>query len=135
MNLYVASSIHNVPSTQALIAMLKRLGHQVTYDWTVHGDLKKAPKDVQRATAKKEVDGVAAADVVILLWPGRFGAHTELGAALALNKPVLLLVFPDSDFDDVFCIFHYHPSVSVRFVSALDDVWLARELDAASAAR
>ena len=41
-------------------------------------------------TALAEIAAVREADVLVVLLPGGYGTHVEIGAALALGKPVIL---------------------------------------------
>jgi hypothetical protein len=55
------------------------------------------------------------AELVVLLLPGRFGTHAELGMALASaeNKRILLWSETPAPFDGTegFCVFYHHPAV------------------------
>jgi hypothetical protein len=57
--------------------------------------------------AEGEIWGVTSSDFVVVLLPGKFGTHAELGAALASNIKVFL-----SGPKDAACIFYHHPLVS-----------------------
>lgn len=97
-------------------------GHQLAYDWTPHGNVKSS--SVQRLTevAHKETNGVLAAEVIIVLLPGGFGTHVELGMALGAGKKIIL----HSANSDVFsacektCAFYHHAKV-YQLVSDIED--------------
>lgn len=68
--------------------------------------------------AESEIGGIKSADVVIVLMPGGYGTHVELGAALSLGKPVVMHVTDRALLDEPYpCVFHHHPLVKI-FVSA-----------------
>ena len=64
------------------------------------------------------------AELVVLLLPGRFGTHAELGIAIAssANKRILLWSETSAPFDggQGFCVFYHHPAVE-RFVCPFDE--------------
>ena len=103
----------------ALSDALKARGWERTFAWT--------PDDSYgveglAATALAELKGVSDADVLIVLLPGGFGTHVEIGAALALGKRVILHASDQSTLETPYrCAFHYHPSVR-RLISAVPDV-------------
>ena len=71
------------------------------------------------------------ADVLIVLLPGGYGTHVEIGAALALSKPVILHAPDRKTLETPYpCVFHYHPGVKL-FVSEVLDLdavlaWVAQ---------
>jgi hypothetical protein len=89
--------------------------------------------------ARREILGVVEADIVIVLLPGGRGTHAELGAALALAKPVALhtndsgiFVGPET------CAFYHHPCVISMCSGPLDmphvmSEWLAGQCDVCGA--
>lgn len=66
--------------------------------------------DIMRENALLDFDDIAACDVLICYSPrsgfgqGRGGRHSELGVALGMGKPVVLVGEREN-------IFHWHPSV------------------------
>lgn len=74
-----------------------------------------APDAKKRAVAASEATGVAQAELVVLLLPGRYGTHAELGMAIATasNKRIVLWSETDAPFAgaDGFCVFYHHPCV------------------------
>ena len=89
-------------------------GHEISYDWTLHGSVKSVSKERLREVAELELVGVSEADFVIVLLPGGNGTHLELGFALATGKRVFLhsedsLVFelgPQTN------AFYHHPDIT-----------------------
>ena len=115
MKYYVASGVSNAEKVNQAAAALNAAGHQRTYDWTGHGDVSKADPAFKRHVAASESMGVLEAELVVLLLPGRFGTHAELGMALATagNKRILLWSETPAPFDGTegFCVFYHHPAV------------------------
>jgi nucleoside 2-deoxyribosyltransferase len=129
MRFYVASGLANQEAVRGLIATLEKLGHSVTYDWTRHGSMQAEPHEWGRV-ANAEMKGVVCAAFVVVLTPGGFGTHVELGAALACGIPVILVGTREDrragrDYD---CVFHFHPFVkrveTVAEVPAAIEKWV-----------
>lgn len=115
MKFYVASGVSNAEKVNQAASVLKEAGHERTYDWTTHGDVSKADPNFKQHVASSESRGVLEAELVVLLLPGRFGTHAELGIALASagNKRILLWSETAAPFDGTegFCVFYHHPAV------------------------
>lgn len=115
MKFYVASGVSNAEKVNLAAAALNAAGHERTYDWTGHGDVSKADPAFKQHVAASESRGVLEAELVVLLLPGRFGTHAELGMALATaaNKRILLWSESSAPFDGTegFCVFYHHPAV------------------------
>ena len=115
MKFYVASGVPNAERVNQAAQVLAANGHQRTYDWTGHGDVSKADPAFKRHVAASESTGVLEAELVVLLLPGRFGTHAELGIAIAssANKRILLWSESSAPFDGEqgFCVFYHHPAV------------------------
>lgn len=127
MKFYVASGVSNAEKVNLAAAALKESGHERTYDWTTHGDVSKTPDERKREVAANESRGVAEAELVVLLLPGRFGTHAELGIALATaeHKRILLWSETSAPFDgsEGFCVFYHHPAVE-RIVCPFEELLL-----------
>ncbi len=125
MKFYVASGVSNAEKVNLAAAALNAAGHERTYDWTGHGDVSKAEPEFKRHVASSESRGVLDAELVVLLLPGRFGTHAELGMALASaeNKRILLWSESPAPFDGTegFCVFYHHPAVE-RVVCPFDEL-------------
>lgn len=128
MKFYVASGVTNAEKVNQAASVLVAAGHERTYDWTTHGDVSKADPDFKQHVASSESRGVLEAELVVLLLPGRFGTHAELGMALASaeNKRILLWSESAAPFDGTegFCVFYHHPAVE-RVVCTFEEL-LAR---------
>ena len=125
MKFYVASGVSNAEKVNQAASALTAGGHQRTYDWTTHGDVSKTPDARKQEVAGNEARGVAEAELVVLLLPGRFGTHAELGIALATaaNKRILLWSETSAPFDGTegFCVFYHHPAVE-RIVCPFEEL-------------
>ncbi|MEN6635419.1 MAG: hypothetical protein ABFC56_06190 [Clostridiaceae bacterium] len=125
MKFYVASGVSNAEKVNQTAAALTASGHTRTYDWTTHGDVSKADSEFKRHVAASELRGVLEAELVVLLLPGRFGTHAELGIALGTygNKRILLWSEIPAPFDGTegFCVFYHHPAVE-RVVCSFDEL-------------
>lgn len=106
MKIYVASSLLNKQNVKEVIDKIINSGHEVTYDWTVHGKVEPSQKELMQEICDSEVKGVMNCDALLLLSPARTGSHVELGIAIALNKPIFLHI-EDSEFKS----FYMHKSV------------------------
>jgi nucleoside 2-deoxyribosyltransferase len=101
-----------------LLEALKATGWERTLDWTDQND---SGPDGYADTALAEIAAVREADVLVVLLPGGFGTHVEIGAALALGKPVILHAPDRKTLDTPYpCIFHYHPGVTLLISELLD---------------
>ena len=115
MKFYVASGVGNKALVNRAAERLEKNGHDRTYDWTGHGDVSAELAARKREIAALEAQAVLDADLVLLLLPGRFGMHTELGLSLAspAGKRILLWSETGAPFEgsDSFCVFYHHPAV------------------------
>ncbi len=124
MKFYVASGVQNAEKVNRAAGALESNGHVRTYDWTKHGDVSRESPERKRAVAAAETQAVADADLVVLLLPGRFGTHAELGVAVATRagKRILLWSETDAPFQGSqgFCVFYHHPAVE-RFCCPFEE--------------
>lgn len=141
MKFYVATRLERAAEHNLVRDTLMKLGHEITYDWTVHGPVWRDGPERIREVAQRELQGVLDADVVVVLLPGGRGTHAELGMALAANKPVLL--HGDVHMfgaDPETCAFYHHPNVRpttgalVHVGFLADRVWGANPAPAAEEA-
>ena len=61
---------------------LQTMGHEISYDWTLHGSVKSVSKERLQQVAMLELDGILEADFVVVLLPGGNGTHLEFGFAI-----------------------------------------------------
>lgn len=105
---------------QAVVVLeaLEAQGWERTLDWTAQNSV---GPDGYAAIALAEIAAVREADVLVVLLPGGYGTHVEIGAALALGKPVILHAPDRKTLDTPYpCIFHYHPRVKLLVSEVLD---------------
>ena len=121
MKFYIASKLENYEQVKILASLLKLLGWEHTYDWTVHGSIKETDIETLKAVGKKECDGVRNADIVIVLTPQGQGTHVELGMAIALNKVVYICHEDDKYFqcDDHTSAFYWLENVN-HFIGSVE---------------
>jgi hypothetical protein len=92
MRLYVASKFENASAARDAMQQLTLAGHRITYDWTVAEVSADRSTENLTAIAMDEVDGVFAAEALVLLHhDGMKGAWVEVGAALARAIPVVVV--------------------------------------------
>jgi hypothetical protein len=115
MKFYIATSLSRTVPHNTVRDALKLLGHEISYDWTLHGSVKSVSKERLREVALLELGGISEADCVIVLLPGGKGTHLELGFAIASGKKVFL----HSEDPTVFELgpqtsaFYHHPDVTL----------------------
>ncbi len=122
MKFYIATSLSKASAHNTLRDALTKYGHEISYDWTLHGSVKSVSKERLQEVALLELEGVLAADFVVVLLPGGGGTHLELGFALAKGKRVFLhsedpLVFelgPQTN------AFYHHPDVTALSCPLID---------------
>jgi len=115
---YLATRKDRSNEANELSHALQAQGWERTYKWTALDPMK---TDDFAEVALKEIAGVRDADVLIVLLPGGFGTHVEIGAALALGKPVILLAPDQKTLETPYrCIFHYHPAVKLLVSETVD---------------
>lgn len=116
MNIYVFGKKEQLTQIRYLQAELRQAGHFITFDWTVVVGYFQLSKDVitaeiDRNNAVCDIEGIKVADCVVGYVPDKLpfrGAYVELGAAIALGKPVLLI---GHGMDE--CVFVHHPLVKI----------------------
>ena len=123
MRFYIATGLGNAPLAIRLANVLISHGHELTYDWTAHGDVRFLGSQRMSEVAFNEFRAVRDAELVVVLLPGGSGTHTELGAAIATrsNKRVILWSATGDEFryDSRTCVFYYHPAAE-RIVCPLE---------------
>jgi nucleoside 2-deoxyribosyltransferase len=116
---YLATRKDYSKRAEPLLEALKAQGWERTFEWTAQDE---ASTDGYGEVAEKELAGVRDADVLIVLLPGGYGTHVEIGAALALGKPVILHSPDQKTLENPYpCVFHYHPGVKL-LVSERPDI-------------
>ena len=115
---YLATRKDRSQQAEPLLEALKAQGWERTFVWTAQDE---ASTNGYADVAVEELAGVRKADVLIVLLPGGYGTHVEIGAALALGKPVILHSPDRRTLETPYpCIFHYHPGVRLLVSEVLD---------------
>lgn len=114
MKYYIATSLSKGKAHNVVRNALNLLGHEISYDWTLHGNVKSVSKERLREVSICELEGVSAADFVVALLPGGHGTHLELGFALARGKKVFLHSEDPSLFElgPQTNAFYHHPDIA-----------------------
>lgn len=113
---YLSTRKDRITDANAVRDALKQLGWTQTFDWGAS----EASKQGHAEIALAEIEGVRDADILIVLMPGGFGTHVEIGAALALGKPVILHAANEEVLQTPYpCPFHYHPNVKIMISEVL----------------
>jgi nucleoside 2-deoxyribosyltransferase len=115
---YLATRKDRATQAEILLEALKSRGWERTFTWA--GEDKAGAKEYP-GIAVAELAGVREADVLIALLPGGYGTHVEIGAALALGKPVILHAPDQKSLNTPYpCVFHYHPGVKLLISEVVD---------------
>ena len=110
--IYVGSSLFNSDRVRQLYQKLIGLGHEITYDWTQHGqvfDLEKLFK-----IGILEENGVFDADIFLMVLPARSGTHWEGGFARGLQimgKKIEIIILMEHEHEQERKTFHYLPGI------------------------
>ena len=128
---YIATSLDNAAAHNALRDALEPLGISVSYDWTAHGSVSGQGAARLEQVAIAELRGIAEADLVVVLLPGRRGTHVEIGAALGRGVPLLLLDTTGDVFDaDKQCAFYWVSAARRATVAGWSAAKIAELVDA-----
>lgn len=121
MKVYVASSFLRKDSVREMHALLRRAGHEITCDWTGEDATGMSGAVLWRymeRAAMMDRDGVIAADVVIVLHDDRGRAmHAEMGMAVALGKPVIVVGGKTPADEIMRSVFYYLPATVIHVES------------------
>jgi len=111
---YIATSLARAKSHNLVRDALNGFGHEISYDWTLHGSVKSISIDRLQEVAILELEGVLQADFVVVLLPGGKGTHLELGFAIAKDKKIFLHSEEPLPFElgPETCAFYHHPDLT-----------------------
>lgn len=113
MRFYIAGGAGNAQHIQEINEALSRNGHIITSPDATGTDY-----DALFESAYKKVFSVTDADFVLLLLPGSFETHVELGLALASrnNKRIVLWSETGEEYaeGENACAFYHHTAVERR---------------------
>lgn len=108
MKFFVSGKFEDRLNIRRLQSELIKRGHTIAEDWTYHEYTDKG-YPVEYAIA--DIEGVIRADIYVGRFVGDYnykGALVELGAALALRKPCIVIGHAIDS-----CIFTHHPNVTI----------------------
>ena len=96
-NVYIASSLNNSQIAKEVSDFLENKGFHIPCKWwekivlnsegSVEDESRQAPLEI----AIEERDTIKTCNWFVFIPPGRRGSHVELGMAIALGKPIVLL--------------------------------------------
>lgn len=125
MRFYIATGLHGAALAIRLANVFIDHNHELTYDWTAHGDVRREGHARMSEVAFNEARAVRDAELVVVLLPGGKGTHTELGNAIATraNKRIIIWSETGMEFknDENTCVFYHHPSVE-RIVCSVNEL-------------
>jgi len=87
---YVASSFLNKEAVREAEKTLRDNGFEVTSRWVNHTGAEDNCPELQRE-GLVDLHDLFAADVVLVLWPGRLGTASEIGVAIGRGMPVCII--------------------------------------------
>ena len=90
---FIIARFKNGPEFEALRDELAKLGIVLSHDW--YAPMKSRQRGRQEAARARalvaDIAGIGAADYVISMVPRGNDSHVEIGAAIALKKPIILV--------------------------------------------
>jgi len=89
--IYVGGSSQDLLRVKAVMTTLRIHGHKITHNWTTRFD---EPTKDYVSFALEDIEGIRRAQKVLLIFqqPLEYrGTHSELGMAIILDKPILIL--------------------------------------------
>ncbi len=126
MKFYIAAYVREKRRVNEIHRKLKRLGHEITVDWTKNDAPKLKSRDrlseSTKAIATRDMNGVLDCDIFILLSDPAHGRakYVELGAAIASfikkGRPLVYILGKKNNQS----VFYYHPAV--KRVTCLDEI-------------
>jgi hypothetical protein len=123
---YLATRKDRAADAEQLANYLRALGWERTFRWGNSDETDAA------ATAVAELSGVRRAHVLVVLLPGGYGTHVEIGAALALQIPIVIHSPDRKTLETPYaCVFHYHPGVVLLIEEVMNVKRIAEAMDTA----
>ena len=103
MRFYIATGLVNAEHARKAAEVLRRNGHEQTYDWTTHGDIRHEGAERMSEVAFNELRAVRDAELVVALLPA---------LATRSNKRIILWSETGDEFafDNRTCTFYFHPA-------------------------
>lgn len=120
MNFYIGASMKNGELVNYVAKKLITNGWKHTYNWA-ENLLEEESIDDMTKFAILEKQGVADANVVIIILPAGKGSHVELGMALALNKKIYLYSETGKEFEPENASCFYQTPGITRIIGNIDE--------------
>jgi nucleoside 2-deoxyribosyltransferase-like protein len=99
-----------------LIDHLRRLGYEITHDWTQVEKAEHPTFEDQGDYARFDIDGVKASDIAVAVMDdGEYsyrGTYTEIGCALGVGKPLHIVCPVEGDAYIKTNVFFHHPDIT-----------------------
>lgn len=134
MKIYVAGKTQDVEKVRTIMRIVKRLGHEITHDWTVKLDqamldrqrveMTETGRELQeREMAIADREGVRDADVLLIVSSEHalVGALIEAGMALGLGKQVIMVKAPMESFPS--SVFWHLPEILLATTNEDSIAW------------
>jgi len=118
MKFYIASSLSNKEQVRYLASRLEEKGFLHTYDWTKNENVNTLEK--LAAIGEAEKAAVMDANFFILVLPGGFGSHTELGMAIGSGKRIYIYSASNEPFNPEKTTTFYHIDGIGKFIGDFD---------------
>lgn len=126
MKVYIACAVGRISDYNRVRAALEAAGHTITFPWAdtclgpLTGDDKATEHEHLAERARLDINGVTDADCVVALLPARLGTHSEIGASLAVNHPVIIHAETEDEIwhpnGGYTCAFYHHELVRWRIM-------------------
>lgn len=123
MKFYIASRFEMKDLILETYEQIKKLGHEIIYDWTIHKPIKPYEKNPETAREYATEDAYGAMNCdIFIMYSDKYGTgmYTEQGLAIASNlirgKPMIYVIGENNSKS----LFHFHPSV--KRMNTLDEV-------------
>jgi len=88
---YIATALANTLKYEAVRARLQAGGHSLTFDWLEAGPVDQTSVKDMAKRSRDDLGGINDADCVIVILPGGFGTHVELGYALRVASTKVII--------------------------------------------
>ena len=119
MKFFVSGKVGHENDAKKLMDLLRKAGHEITFDWTTISHLRPYDANVaaSREAAVLEASGVKDADVLVVVADDRgVGMFVELGIAIGVGIPVRIINNKESR-----SMFFHHPLV--RQVKDMEEIF------------
>jgi len=102
---YIATAYGERERAEQLAEIMRRIGYEITCEWWLLEYTDDPARLEEYATY--DSDGIRRAELVVVLLPGGYGTHAELGIAIGLGKEIII---HESD-QAIDCIYYHAPGL------------------------